>query len=100
MAAVACAGMVCITALLNAKPTTEVSNQHPVCLNVKTARSWRGIVLLTSPRAGGAYDSHRAAGIAGCTRRCGGRVAARGCSFGALGKRTAVRRSKSIVASI
>ena len=47
MAAVACAGMVCITALLNAKPTTEVSNQHPVCLNVKTARSWRGILSFT-----------------------------------------------------
>jgi hypothetical protein len=48
------------------------------CLNVKTARSWRGIVAY-APRAGGAYDSHhRTAGIAGRTRRCGGGVAARG----------------------
>src|SRR6516165_9326024 len=34
---------------------------------------------LYAPRTGGAYDSHhRTAGIAGCTRRRGGRVAARG----------------------
>ena len=34
---------------------------------------------LYAPRAGGAYDSHhRTAGIAGCTRRRGGSVAARG----------------------
>src|SRR5262249_56536279 len=34
---------------------------------------------LYAPRAGGAYDSHhRTAGIAGCTRRRGGGVAARG----------------------
>src|SRR6516164_2410963 len=34
---------------------------------------------LYAPRAGGAYDSHhRTAGIAGRTRRRGGRVAARG----------------------
>src|SRR5262249_33102721 len=32
-----------------------------------------------APRTGGAYDSHhRTTGIAGCTRRRGGRVAARG----------------------
>src|SRR5262249_44123686 len=38
--------------------------------NVKTARSWRGIVALYAPRTGGAYDSqHRTAGIAGRTRR-------------------------------
>ena len=51
---------------------------HPTLLDVKTARSWRGIVAY-APRAGGAYDSHhRTAGIAGRTRRCGGGVAARG----------------------
>src|SRR5262249_7868267 len=34
---------------------------------------------LYAPRTGGAYDSHhRTAGIAGCTRRRGGRMAARG----------------------
>ena len=39
----------------------------------------RGVVAFPyAPRAGGAYDSHhRTAGIAGCTRRCGGCVAAR-----------------------
>src|SRR5262245_1503569 len=46
-------------------------------LNVKTARSWCGIVPFYAPRTGGAYDSyHRTAGIAGCTRRRGGGLAA------------------------
>src|SRR5262249_37036978 len=46
---------------------------------VRTARSWRDIVAFTHPRTGGAHDSHhRTAGIAGRTRRCGSRVAARG----------------------
>src|SRR5262249_1049117 len=47
-------------------------------LNVKTARSWRGIVPY-APRTGGAYDGHhRTAGIAGRARRRNGGVAARG----------------------
>src|SRR5262249_26101892 len=59
--------------LLNPKPTTEVK------ATMKTARSWRDIVPFYAPRTGGAYDSHhRTAGIAGRTRRRGGRVAARG----------------------
>ena len=42
-------------------------------------------VAFTHPRAGGAYDSHhRMAGIAGCTRRRGCRVAARGTRARAL----------------
>src|SRR5262245_6482275 len=54
--------------------------------DVKTARWWRGIVRFTHlAREGGAYDSHhRAAGIAGRTRRRGG-VAA--CSPRATGRR-------------
>src|SRR5262249_12760504 len=48
-------------------------------LDVKTARSWRGTVPLRTSRTGGAYDSHhRTAGTAGCTRRRGSCVAARG----------------------
>ena len=48
------------------------------CHAVRTARSWRGIVAFTHPRAGGAYDSHhRTAEIACRTRRRDG-VAARG----------------------
>ena len=39
-------------------------------LNVKTARSWRGIIAFTHLAREGAYDSHhRTAGIAGRTRR-------------------------------
>src|SRR5262249_55300551 len=52
---------------------------------VRTARSWRGIVAFTHPRTGGAHDSHhRTAGIAGRTRRRGGRVAACGARATAL----------------
>src|SRR5262249_41657944 len=54
------------------------SNQTPTVLNVKTARSWRGIVFY-APRAGGADGSHhRTTGIAGCTRRPGGCGGGRG----------------------
>src|SRR5262245_23920476 len=62
------------------KPKTEVEATSILpSLNGKTARSWRGILPFTHLRTGGAYDSHhRTAGIAGCTRRRGGRVAARG----------------------
>ena len=46
-------------------------------LAVRTVRSWRGIVAFAHPRTGGANDSHhRTPGIAGRTRRGGGRVAA------------------------
>src|SRR5262249_62378938 len=31
----------------------SASNQHPASLNVKTARSWRGIVPFTHPARGG-----------------------------------------------
>ena len=75
------------------------SNQPPTVLNVKTARSWRGIVFFYAPRAGGAYDSHhRTTGIASCTRRRGGCVAARGARplvvrwVGALGCPSSSRR--------
>src|SRR5262249_45280411 len=47
-------------------------------LDVKTARSWRGIIPLTHLARGGAYDSHhRTAGMAGRILRRGGRLAAR-----------------------
>jgi len=46
---------------------------------------------LHAPRTGGAYDSHhRTAGVAGCTRRCSGRFAARGAR--AAGRRNAAHR--------
>src|SRR5262245_62712791 len=50
---------------------------------------------LYAPRTGGAYDSHhRTAGIAGCTRRSGGRMAARGAraAAGDAGDRTPAQR--------
>src|SRR5262249_12779328 len=53
---------------------------------------------LYAPRTGGAYDSHhRTAGIAGCTRRRGGGVAARGAS--AAGGQAADRMSDSLIAA-
>src|SRR6516225_3673264 len=43
-----------------------------------TARAWCGILPFTHLATGGAYDSHhRTAGVAGCTRRRGCRVALR-----------------------
>src|SRR5262249_7696028 len=60
------------------KPTTEVGSNRILperedCTLVAWYRS------LYAPRTGGAYDSHhRTAGIAGCTRRRGGRGAAGG----------------------
>src|SRR5262249_19228300 len=58
------------------KPTTEVEQPASCPLNVKTARLWRGIVPFTHLAREGAYDCyHRTAGIAGCTRRGGGRGA-------------------------
>src|SRR5215471_18632546 len=62
------------------KPRTEVeATSILLSLNVKTVRSWRGIVAFTHLAREGAYDSHhRTAGIAGCTRRRGSGLAARG----------------------
>ena len=60
------------------------SSGVPALPNVKTARWWRGIVVFTHLAREGAYDRHhRTAGIAGCTRRRGSGVAARGGSAAA-----------------
>src|SRR5262249_9329092 len=67
--------------------------------NGKTARSWRGIVPFTHLAREGAYDSHYlTAGIAGCTRRRGGIVAARGAraAAGDAGDRVSQRRVAGI----
>src|SRR5262245_61736078 len=72
----------CITSLtlLSPKPTTEVEATNiPALLEREdcTLAAWYS--CLYAPRTGGAYDSHhRTAGIAGRTRRRGGRVVARG----------------------
>src|SRR5262249_31073822 len=71
-----------------AKQTTLESKPEPVP-GVRAARAECSAVRdstlaacyrsLYAPRAGGAYDSHhRTAGVAGCPRRRGGGVAARG----------------------
>src|SRR6516225_11800555 len=65
----------------------------PAWLGDSTLVAWYR--CLHAPRAGGAYDSHhRTAGIAGCTRRCGGGVAARGAgaAVGNAGDRIPQRR--------
>src|SRR5215471_6602533 len=54
-------------------------NQHPALLEREDCTLVAWYRSLYAPRTGGAYDSHhRTAGIAGRTRRGGGRVAARG----------------------
>jgi len=56
----------------------SASKQHPASFKRQdcTLMAWYRYVY--APRTGGAYDSHhQTAGIAGCTRGCGGRVAAR-----------------------
>src|SRR5262245_28755796 len=64
--------------LLNPQQTTEVE-AHPALPERQDCTSMACYRSLYAPRAGGAYDSHhRTAGVAGCTRRRGGRVAARG----------------------
>jgi len=58
---------------------SEGSNQHPALLGREDCTPVAWYRSLYAPRAGGAYDSHhQTAGIAGRTRRRGGRVAARG----------------------
>src|SRR5215831_12967165 len=55
------------------------SNQHPASFKRQDCTLVTWYRCLYAPRTGGAYDSHhRTAGIAGCTRRRGGCVAARG----------------------
>src|SRR5262249_52300579 len=54
-------------------------NQHPTLLGREDCTLVTWYSPLYAPRTGGAYDSHHGtAAIAGRTRRCGGRVAARG----------------------
>src|SRR6516225_9342565 len=62
-----------------------LSSLCPACApSAPGARCWDSALVawyhsLYAPRTGGAYDSHHGtAGIARCTRRRGGRVAARG----------------------
>ena len=86
-----------MTPLLNPKPTTECrSNQHSALLERQDCTlvfSWYR--SLYAPRTAGAYDSHhRTAGIAGRTRRCGSRVAARG-ARAAAGENLTYRCSSS-----
>ena len=58
---------------------SERSNQHPALLGREDCTPVAWYRSLYAPRAGGAYDGHhRTAEIAGCTRRRGGCVAARG----------------------
>src|SRR5215831_10558871 len=53
---------------------------------------------LYAPRTGGAYDSHhRKAGIAGCTRRRGGRVAARSAGAGGESGQISMRVSQFLI---
>src|SRR5262249_37173571 len=63
--------------LLNPQLTTEVEATSILPLLERedcTPMAW--YPSLRAPRAGGAYDSHhRTAGVAGCARRGGGRVA-------------------------
>ena len=54
------------------------ANQHPALLEREDCTLVAWYRSLYAPRTGGAYDSHhRTTGVAGCTRRRGGRVAAR-----------------------
>src|SRR5262249_34256126 len=63
-------------------PLQPVADVRPIragCRAVKDSTLVAWYPFLYAPRAGGAYDSHhRTAGIAGRTRRRGGRLAARG----------------------
>src|SRR6516164_9864276 len=63
-------------------PTSEAGwplSQHPALLGREDCTLVAWYRSIYAPRTGGAYDSHhRTAGIAGCTRRRGGHVAARG----------------------
>src|SRR5262249_32045016 len=64
------------------------SNQHPAFLERQDCTPMACYPSLYAPRTGGAYDSHhRAAGIAGRTRRHGGCVAARGARAADAGDR-------------
>src|SRR5262245_58926874 len=65
--------------LLNAKPTTEVEATASCFLEREDGTLVSCYRSRFAPRAGGAYGwHHRTTGMAGCTRRRGGRVAARG----------------------
>ena len=70
-----------MTAILDTTPPGADTYTGLPSFNVKTARSWRGIVVLTHLAREGANDNHyRTAGLTGRTRRCRGRVAGRGAS--------------------
>src|SRR5215469_8277915 len=67
-------------ALTNKLAACEVvTAQHPVLLEREDCKLAAWYRSFYAPRTGGAHDSHhRTAGVAGCTRRYGNVVAARG----------------------
>ena len=73
-------------------------NQHPSLFERQDSTLVAWYRSIYAPRTGGAYDSHhRTAGIAGCTRRRGGGVAARGArSSGDAGWRFAFVSNRSL----
>src|SRR5262245_639029 len=71
------------------------SSQHSALLEREDCTLVAWYRSLYAPRTGGAYDSHhRTAGIAGCTRRRGGNMAARGAGAAAGDAGDWIARSK------
>src|SRR5262249_41699265 len=61
------------------QPVPGMRSARPGCRAVRDSALVAWYSSLNAPRTGGAYDSHhRTAGVAGRTRRRGGRLAARG----------------------